>query len=179
MSNRTDAAGDDANRDPITGSPGAHPVGTGVGAALGGAAAGAAVGTVAGPIGTLVGAAVGAVMGGIAGKDFAEVVDPTRDDDQGRDNPPERPDAGPGSSCADFGAADGFGADSARRYPGRSFEEAEPDLAKAWADGADADTPGWDSARPVARDAWDRARGNCRVPILSLGRPSASDDRSG
>ena len=32
--------GTDANRDPITGTPGAHPVGTGVGAA-GGAAAGA------------------------------------------------------------------------------------------------------------------------------------------
>ena len=34
----------DANRDPITNEPGAHPVGTGVGAALGGAAAGAAAG---------------------------------------------------------------------------------------------------------------------------------------
>ena len=33
----------DANRDPITGAPGAHPVGTGVGAA-GGGAAGAAIG---------------------------------------------------------------------------------------------------------------------------------------
>ena len=29
----------DANRDPITNEPGAHPVGTGIGAALGGAAA--------------------------------------------------------------------------------------------------------------------------------------------
>ena len=43
----------DANRDPISGAPGAHPVGTGVGAIAGGAAAGAAVGTVAGPVGTL------------------------------------------------------------------------------------------------------------------------------
>jgi len=31
----------DANRDPISGAPGAHPVGTGLGAAAGGAAAGA------------------------------------------------------------------------------------------------------------------------------------------
>jgi hypothetical protein len=50
------------NLDPITGAPGAHPVGVGLGAAAGGIAggiaAGAAVGTVAaGPVGTVVGAA--------------------------------------------------------------------------------------------------------------------------
>ena len=43
----------EANRDPITGAPGAHPVGTGLGAAAGGMAAGAAVGTMAGPVGML------------------------------------------------------------------------------------------------------------------------------
>ena len=36
----------DANRDPLTNEPGAHPVGTGVGAMMGGAAAGAAAGDV-------------------------------------------------------------------------------------------------------------------------------------
>lgn len=69
-----------ANRDPITGEPGSHPVGTGVGAAAGGVAAGAAVGTVAGPVGTAVGAVVGAVAGGLAGKGVAEKVDPTLPD---------------------------------------------------------------------------------------------------
>jgi uncharacterized protein (TIGR02271 family) len=73
---RTDGS---ANRDPITGTPGAHPVGTGVGAIAGGVATGAAVGTVAGPIGTAVGAAVGAVAGGLVGKSVAEEVDPTID----------------------------------------------------------------------------------------------------
>ena len=43
-----------ANLDPITGAPGAHPVGTGIGAAAGGVAAGAAVGSVAGPVGTVI-----------------------------------------------------------------------------------------------------------------------------
>lgn len=66
-----------ANLDPITGEPGAHPIGTGVGAVAGGMAAGAAVGTVAGPIGTAVGAAAGAVVGGLAGKGVAEKIDPT------------------------------------------------------------------------------------------------------
>lgn len=65
------------NRDPITGAPGAHPVGTAVGATAGGVAAGAAVGTVAGPVGTVIGAAVGAIAGGLAGKGVAEEVDPT------------------------------------------------------------------------------------------------------
>jgi hypothetical protein len=40
----------DANRDPITGAPGSHPIGTGVGALAGGVAAGAAIGTMAGPV---------------------------------------------------------------------------------------------------------------------------------
>lgn len=69
----------DTNPDPITGAPGAHPIGTGLGAALGGAAAGAAVGTVAGPVGTIIGAAAGAIVGGLAGKGVAEVVEPTRE----------------------------------------------------------------------------------------------------
>src|SRR3954470_6269521 len=70
----------DANRDPISGAPGAHPVGVGVGAAAGGAGTGAAVGTVAGPVGTAVGAAVGAVVGGLMGKGVAEGINPTVED---------------------------------------------------------------------------------------------------
>src|SRR3954469_1546312 len=76
----------DANRDPITGEPGSHPVGTGVGAAVGGAAAGAAVGSVAGPIGTVAGIIGGAVVGGLAGKGIAEKIDPTREDTYWREN---------------------------------------------------------------------------------------------
>ena len=66
------------NRDPITGAPGAHPVGVCLGAAAGGIAVGAAAGTLAaGPVGTVVGAAVGAVAGGLGGKAVAEHFDPT------------------------------------------------------------------------------------------------------
>src|SRR6478672_5784033 len=66
----------DMNRDPITGEPGSHPVGTGVGAA-GGAAAGAAIGAIGGPIGALIGGAIGAVAGGAAGHTAGESIDPT------------------------------------------------------------------------------------------------------
>src|SRR5436309_15726480 len=73
----------DANRDPLSGEPGAHPVGTGVGAA-GGGAAGAAIGAVVSgplsPAGAVVGAVVGAVAGGLAGKGAAEAVNPTAED---------------------------------------------------------------------------------------------------
>jgi phage tail tape-measure protein len=66
------------NRDPITGAPGAHPVGVSLGAAAGGIAAGAAAGTVAaGQVGTVMGAAVGAIAGGLGGKAVAEHFDPT------------------------------------------------------------------------------------------------------
>ena len=56
---------DRLNADPITGEPGAHPVGTGLGA-VGGAATGATVGALGGPVGAVVGGAVGAVVGGLA-----------------------------------------------------------------------------------------------------------------
>jgi outer membrane lipoprotein SlyB len=65
------------NKDPISGAPGSHPVGTGTGAA-GGAVAGAAIGSVAGPIGTVAGAVVGAIAGGLAGKEVAENLNPTQ-----------------------------------------------------------------------------------------------------
>ena len=74
----------DANRDPLTGAPGAHPVGAGVGAAAGGAT-GAAIGSVVGPLGTALGAVIGAVAGGLAGKATAEAIDPTVEDAYWRD----------------------------------------------------------------------------------------------
>jgi len=64
------------NPDPLTGAPGAHPVGTGLGA-VSGAAAGASIGAAAGPVGAAVGTVVGAVAGALAGRGAAEAVNPT------------------------------------------------------------------------------------------------------
>ncbi|MEO7599157.1 MAG: PRC and DUF2382 domain-containing protein [Opitutus sp.] len=72
-----------ANRDPITGEPGSHPVGTAAGAAALGAA-GAATGAIAGPIGVGVGAAAGAIIGGLSGKAASEQFNPTEAGDLGR-----------------------------------------------------------------------------------------------
>lgn len=158
MNNKNETAGDNANRDPISGTPGAHPVGTGVGALAGGAAAGAAVGTVAGPVGTLVGAAVGVVAGGLAGKSVAEAIDPTREDAYWHDNYSDRPYVAQGSSYDDYGPAYGFGVEAVTRYPGRSFEQAEPEMSRQWAERSGASTLPWENARPAALDAWNRAR---------------------
>src|SRR3954464_15387375 len=84
----------DQNPDPITGAPGAHPVGTGVGAAGGGAAGaaiGAAVSGPAAPIGGVVGAGTGAVAGGLPVKGAAEAVNPTAEDAYWRENYRNRP----------------------------------------------------------------------------------------
>jgi phage tail tape-measure protein len=66
-----------ANRDPISGEPGSHPVGTGIGAA-GGVTTGAIIGgIVGGPIGGVIGAAIGGAVGGRTGHEVAEGVNPT------------------------------------------------------------------------------------------------------
>jgi hypothetical protein len=150
---------ENANRDPISGEPGAHPVATGLGAAAGGAAAGAAVGTVAGPVGTLVGAAVGVVVGGLAGKGIGEAIDPTREDAYWRDNYSTRPYVEKGASYDDYGPAYGFGVDAVTRYPGRKFEDLESEMSRNWTDANGSSSLRWERARDAARDAFNRANG--------------------
>lgn len=146
----------DANRDPISGAPGAHPVGTGIGAALGGAAAGAAAGTVAGPVGTIVGAAVGAIVGGYAGKGVAEAIDPTLEVDYWRENFKTRPYADSGSIFDDYEPAYRYGVDAFSRTPERSFDTAESDLSRDWDTVRGTSSLDWQRAKHATRDAWKR-----------------------
>ena len=148
--------GRDANRDPISGAPGSHPVGTGVGAVLGGAAAGAATGTVAGPVGTVIGAAVGAVVGGLAGKGVAESVDPTREDTYWRENYRKRDYVGTDASYDDFGPAYSYGVSSYGNHAGRKFDEVESDLSRGWDKAKGKSTLTWEHAKSAVRDSWDR-----------------------
>src|SRR5687768_11457652 len=83
--------GHDANRDPLSGETGAHPVGTGVGAASGGTVGAVIGGAVGGPVGAMIGAAVGGLAGGLAGKGIAESVNPSEEDAFWRDNYTSRP----------------------------------------------------------------------------------------
>ncbi len=150
-----------ANRDPITGAPGAHPVGTGVGAAAGGAT-GAAIGSVAGPVGTLVGAAVGAIAGGLAGKGVAEMVDPTVEDAYWRDAHTKQPYYNKGREYDAFAPAYRAGYEGRAKYHGRSFDEVETDLENDykrhngkldWIDVKDATRNAWNRVDTRVRDA--------------------------
>jgi hypothetical protein len=146
----------DANRDPITGTPGSHPVGTGLGAVAGGVAAGAAAGSVAGPVGTVVGAALGAVAGGLAGKGIAEMIDPTVEDAYWRDAYSSRPYYTSDYTFDDYGPAYRHGYTSYPRYEGRSFDEVESDLSRDWNQAKGRSRLEWDRAKYAVRDSWDR-----------------------
>jgi hypothetical protein len=155
----------DANRDPITGAPGSHPVGTGVGA-LGGAAAGAAAGTaVGGPLGTVVGGAIGAVAGGLAGKGIAEMVDPTVEDAYWRASYRDEPYYVDGYTYDDtYQPAYRAGWEGRVKYDGRAFDEVEDDL-RADYEGYRGNDMSWQEVRPATRAAWDRV--DRRVESLS------------
>lgn len=147
------------NRDPITGAPGSHPVGTGVGAALGGAAAGALTGTAAGPVGTLVGAALGAIVGGLAGKSVAETIDPTSEAAYWRDNFSERSYVTEGAGFDDYEPAYRYGVGAYLKYPDRRFNDVDVVLAREWGTARGKSSLEWERAREAARDAWVRVGG--------------------
>jgi hypothetical protein len=146
----------DRNPDPITGAPGAHPVGVGVGAAVGGAAAGAAAGSVAGPVGTVVGAAVGAVAGGYAGKAAAESIDPTTEDAYWRENYTSQPYYESGTAYDEYAPAYRYGWESRQRFHDRRFEDVERDLESGWSKARGKSRLGWEKAKLATRDAWHR-----------------------
>jgi hypothetical protein len=144
------------NLDPITGEPGAHPVGTGIGAIAGGAAAGAAVGSVAGPIGTAVGIAVGAVVGGLAGKGVAEKVDPTIEDAYWRGNYRSRKYVDKDATYETYQPAYRAGYEGYARYPGRKYDEIETDLQRDYELSRGETGVEWEKAKHATRDAWHR-----------------------
>jgi hypothetical protein len=148
----------DPNRDPLTGEPGAHPVGAGVGAAVGGAAAGAVAGSVAGPVGTVTGAVVGGVAGGLAGKRIAESIDPTAEDAYWREHYKNRPyyDTSKNYEYHEYQPAYRYGWESRGRYADKTFNEVEPHLQRDWESAKAHSRLSWEHAKHAARDAWDR-----------------------
>lgn len=150
--------GRDLNRDPITGQPGSHPIGTGVGAA-GGAIAGMAAGAFFGPIGMLVGTAVGAMAGGATGNAIAESVDPTGEVDYWRDNYRSRPYAKATYDYdKDYAPAYRYGVESRNRHRDRTWDTSlEADLRRGWDQTRSSSSLDWEQAKPAVRDSWDRA----------------------
>lgn len=147
----------DMNRDPITGAPGSHPLGTGVGA-TGGVLAGAAIGSIFGPIGTLIGGAVGAIGGGAAGHAVAERVDPTAESEYWRNNYQTRPYyQSTYSYDTDYAPAYAYGSDARTRHAGRQWDSGlENDLKSGWNQVKSKSRLTWDEAKSAVQDAWNR-----------------------
>ena len=118
----------DANRNPLSGTLGAHPVGTGV----------------------------GAVAGGLAGKGIAEAIDPTVEESYWRKTFSSRPYVKGGTTFDDYGPAYRYGVDSYGRFKGRTFEQAEPELMRDWDRAKGTSGLTWDNAKHASRDAWQR-----------------------
>ena len=149
----------DLNRDPLTGEPGAHPVGTGVGAATGAATGAAIGGAVGGPPGAILGAAIGGIAGGFAGKGVAEAVNPTEEEAFWRSTYHTRPYAA-GRTYEDLGPAYRYGWESRVNDPERSWDQAENDLERGWENLKDKSKLRWHEAKDATRDAWNRTGTN-------------------
>jgi uncharacterized protein (TIGR02284 family) len=168
---------DDLNRDPISGAPGAHPVGTGVGA-TGGAVAGAAVGAVGGPVGAAAGLVVGAVVGGLGGKAVAERVNPTAEHAYWEGAYDRESYYETGRTYDDYGPAYELGW-SSRASAVDEFAAVEPSLAREWEARRGNSSLDWERARPASHAAWERADRlyfNEEDTAIPEGDPLSNDD---
>lgn len=150
----------DANPDPITGEPGAHPFGV-AGGSAGGALAGAAVGgAVGGPVGAAVGGAIGAVAGGYGGKAAGEAVNPTVENAYWRREHASRPYVRKDQPFEFYEPAYRYGWESASRpeFANRDFTTAEPDLQRNWGTYRGPSTTEWRDVREATRDSYERVR---------------------
>ncbi len=150
----------DINPDPITGEPGAHPIGTGVGAAGVGTAATAVGAALGGPVGAVVGAVVGSVAGGLMGKGIAEQIDPTLEEEYWRGSYRDRPYAEADYDYdKDYSPAYRTGYDGYSSYASENatFETAEPRLREDYEKNRGSSRLDWEKAKPATQDAWNRA----------------------
>ena len=163
----------DSNPDPITGEPGAHPVGVAAGAAAGGAA-GAAIGAVAGPVGVAAGTAIGVVAGGLAGKSVAERIDPTNEDDYWRTHHASQP-------YGILGSYERYSNAYRAGYQGvsvhgldKGYDEVEGNLKSAYEESRAGTGPTWENARHAVRAAFERTRDNLKKAQSSPGSADAA-----
>lgn len=173
--------GTQTHTDPLSGEPGAHPVGTGVGAAVGGAAAGAAlgaagavvtggaIGSVAGPLGAVVGALAGGLAGGALGHRVAESIDPTvleavdieeealpaADEQFWHERYLQLPSVLANRTFADYLPAFRCGRQCREEFVERPFSEIEPELRQRWMTVRGESPLDWEDARYAVRDGYE------------------------
>ncbi|WP_437190699.1 hypothetical protein [Planctomicrobium sp. SH527] len=120
---------EDLNADPISGEPGAHPVGTGAGAAVGGA---------------------------LAGKATAESIDPTVETEYWKNEYPNRAYYDQNVTYDSISPAYRYGWESRAANQNRSFDEASQELERDWLTRRGSSKLDWKRAKPAVRDTWDR-----------------------
>ncbi len=152
------------NEDPITGQPGAHPVGSGVGAALGGAATGAVAGAAVGPAGTVAGAVVGGVAGGLAGKAVAEKIDPTVETEYWREQHTTRPYYKDNYDYGQYRTAYRAGWEAHDPDVNEDWTTREAIARQRWENEGGAEYMSWEDASPAAEEAYARVHGRTRKP---------------
>lgn len=118
----------DANRDPISGAPGAHPVGVGLGAAA----------------------------GALAGKGIAEKIDPTAEEAHWRENYAREPYYERGYTYDDYHPAYRTGWEGRSRYAGKEFADVGRDLEFDYAKNRGKSRLEWEKIRQAVRAGWDR-----------------------
>jgi len=136
-----------SNKDPITGTPGAHPIG-------------AAVGAIAGPAGAVAGAIIGAAAGAVVGKSAAEVINPTVEAEFWRESHSVRPYADATLGYEEYAPAYRYGWESyaSRTIKGQTFENVEAELNRGWDKAKGTSRLLWDTAREATREAWNRVQ---------------------
>jgi len=73
-----------------------------------------------------------------------------------RDNYATRPYVTSGTKYDDYAPAYRYGADTYTKYPGRTFDEVEPELSRDWQTARGKSSLEWDKAKHATRDAWHR-----------------------
>ena len=160
------------NKDPITGTPSAHPLGVAAGAIGIGAAAGAAGAAIGGPVGAVAGAAAGAVVGAVAGKAVAEAVNPTVETKFWRESHASGPYSHTSFGYEEYAPAYRYGWESfgRRTGPSKTFENLEIELGRGWDQAKGASHLAWDQAKSATRDAWNRVELAARGPATPVAR---------
>ena len=128
------------------------------GGMVAGAAAGAAVGMVGGPVGVFVGGTVGAILGALGDYAAVDATDP--DYSYWRDNFRDQPGfVGDYNFEDDYSPAYRLGYQGRTRYVGKTWQEADADLARDWDAVKGKSRVTWDEARAAGHAAWHRESG--------------------
>ncbi len=137
------------NRDPITGTPGSHALGTGVGTTSG-AMAGVAMGSLAGPVGTAVGGFIGAIIGALAGHEVGEAINPTPEETYWREMYGSDTRYNLTHPFDDYAPAFMAG----YLYRNRPWAEAEAEMLAVWERNSGNSPLAWEEVRDAAHAAW-------------------------